>query len=143
MNRTLVIVSDRMQRDYRYTCVAPIGRDFDAAFTPGLTPAEMLKLGVFCGKYMTDCQAEFPADWFVGAKLSPERRNCALNYFGVDASQPLSVWRAKGWIYEDDPQGHKQWKEREEKDKKSKERGNGVESFEKVKRYEMAAKRIW
>jgi hypothetical protein len=69
----------------------------------------MLALGVFCGKYMTDCRAEFPADWFVHAKLSPERRNCVLNYFGVDASQKLSVWRAKGWIHPDDPRGWFQW----------------------------------
>ena len=32
-----------------------------------------------------------------------------LNYFGVDASQPLSVWRAKGWIHPDDPRGWFQW----------------------------------
>src|SRR3954467_7648015 len=56
----------------------------------------MLALGVFGGKYMTDCRDEFPASWFAGAKLSPGRRDPALNYFGVDASQPLSVWRKKG-----------------------------------------------
>ena len=27
----------------------------------------------------------------------------------VDASQPLSVWRQKGWIYPDDPRGWFQW----------------------------------
>ena len=48
----------------------------------------MLALGVFGGKYMTDCREEFPADWFAGAKLSPARRDPSLNYFGVDASQP-------------------------------------------------------
>ena len=64
----------------------------------------MLALGVFCGKYMTDCRDEFPASWFAKAKLSPERKDCSLNFFGVDASQPLSVWRAKGWIYHEDPQ---------------------------------------
>jgi hypothetical protein len=105
----IVIVNDRMQSGYRYRREAPVGGDFDREFTPGLTPAEMLALGVFCGKYMTDCGPEFPADWFAGAKLSPQRRNCALNYFGVDASQPLSVWRAKGWIHPDDPRGWFQW----------------------------------
>ena len=31
--------------------------------------------------------------------LPARQRDCTLNYFGVDASQPLSVWRKKGWIY--------------------------------------------
>ena len=105
----VVTVDDRMQRGYSYALVAPIGEYFDPEFRPDLTPAEMLRLGVFCGKYMTDCRDEFPADWFVGAKLAADRRDCALNYFGVDASQPLSVWRAKGWIDPDDPRGWFQW----------------------------------
>ena len=88
-----------MQKGYRYELVAPVGRDFRSDFQPELTPEEMLSLGVFCGKYMTDCQEEFPAGWFKRAKLSPERRDCSLNYFGVNASQPLSVWRKKGWIH--------------------------------------------
>jgi hypothetical protein len=104
-----VIVSDKMQHGYRYTCAAPVGRGFDPEFKPELTPRQMLQLGVFCGKYMTDTRGEFPASWFVRAKLSPERRNCSLNFFGVDASQPLSVWRAKGWIHPDDPRGWFQW----------------------------------
>ena len=32
-----------------------------------------------------------------------------MNFFGVDASQPLSVWQAKGWIHPDDPRGWFQW----------------------------------
>ena len=109
MNRRVVVVNDRMQNGYRYECVAPIGRNFDPAFTPDLTPREMLELGVFCGKYMTDTRDEFPASWFRHARLSPERRDCALNFFGVDASQPLSIWRAKGWIHPNDPRGWFQW----------------------------------
>ena len=101
-------VNDRMQQGYRYALVAPAGRDFDAEFRPDLTPPEMLALGVFGGKYMTDCRDEFPAGWFAGARLS-ERKDASLNCFGVDASQPLSVWRAKGWIHLDDPRGWVQW----------------------------------
>jgi hypothetical protein len=78
-------------------------------FRPELTPKEMLTLGAFCGKYMTDCRAEFPTSWFARAKLSRFGRDCSLNYFGVDASQPLSVWRNKGWIHPDDPRGWFQW----------------------------------
>jgi len=104
-----VIVNDNMQRGYRYVCTAPAGGDFDPAFKPELTPAQMLELGVFGGKYMTDTRGEFPPDWFVRARLAPDRRDAALNFFGVDASQKLSVWRAKGWIHPDDPRGWFQW----------------------------------
>ncbi len=97
-------VNDRMQQGYRYALVGQAGRDVNLAFRPDLTPAEMLALGVFGGKYMNDCRDEFPASWFAGARLL-ERKAASLNCFGVDASQPLSVWRAKGWIHPDDPRG--------------------------------------
>ena len=61
-----------------------------------MTPQEMLRLGVFGGKYITDSVDEFPSSWFVGAKLSARGRADGLNYFGVHASQSLSVWRRKG-----------------------------------------------
>jgi hypothetical protein len=109
MRKRSVVVNDKMQKGYRYQLSAPAGRNFDPEFRPELTPAEMLRLGVFCGKYMTDARREFPASWFKAARLSPERRDCALNFFGVDASQPLSVWRKKGWIHPDDPRGWFQW----------------------------------
>ncbi len=105
----LVTVNDRMQKRYRYRLTAPAGRNFDPEFRPQLTPREMLALGVFCGKYMTDCRKEFPSSWFAHAKLSPEGRDCSLNFFGVGASQPLSVWRRKGWLHPDDPRGWFQW----------------------------------
>lgn len=104
-----VHVHDRMQHGYRYKLIEPAGEHFDAAFRPELTPKEMLEFGVFGGKYMTDCQAEFPADWYETAKLSPKRRDPSLNFFGVDASKPLAYWREKGWIYEEDPRGWFQW----------------------------------
>jgi hypothetical protein len=104
-----VNVNDRMQRGYSYILTEPIGRNFDPEFCPELTPKQMLTLGVFCGKYMTDCRKEFPASWFANARLSSCGRDCSLNYFGVDASQPLSVWRKKGWIHPDDPRGWFQW----------------------------------
>ncbi|MGZ8362122.1 MAG: hypothetical protein ACXWUX_16520 [Allosphingosinicella sp.] len=98
-----------MQRGYAYDLVAPEGEDFDPEFTPDLTPAEMLALGVFGGKYMSDCRAEFPLEWFTGAKLAAGRRDAALNYFGVLAGQPLAEWRRRGWIRPDDPRGWFQW----------------------------------
>jgi hypothetical protein len=104
-----VIVNDRMQRGYRYLRVAREGGDFDAAFEPQLTPAEMLALGVFCGKYLSDCRDEFPAAWFVAARLATGKTDCTLNHFGVKASVPLSEWQARGWIHPDDPRGWFQW----------------------------------
>lgn len=105
----IVKVNDLMQKGYTYELVAPIGEEFDPGFTPELTPKEMLALGVFGGKYMTDCEREFPADWYTHAKLCHDRHDPTINYFGVNASQPLSIWRAKGWIYRDDPRGWFQW----------------------------------
>jgi hypothetical protein len=104
-----VTVNDSMQKGYCYALSARVGRNFDPEFKPELTPQQMLTLGVFCGKYMTDTRKEFPKSWFKRAKLSPSGRDCSLNYFGVDASRPLSEWRNKGWINPDDPRGWFQW----------------------------------
>ncbi len=86
-----------------------MGKNFDPEFHPELTPKQMLKMGVFGGKYMTDCRAEYPKDWYTNAKLCHERHNPEMNYFGINASQPLSVWREKGWIYHEDLRGWFQW----------------------------------
>jgi len=105
MRSRIVTVNDKMQQGYCYEVSAPVGRAFDPQFRPDLTPKKMLELGVFCGKYLTDCRNEFPASWFARAKLSLFGRDCSLNYFGVDTSQSLSEWRRKGWIHPDDPRG--------------------------------------
>ena len=109
MRKRTVTVHDKMQRGYRYVLTAPAGRNFDPDFKPELTPAQMLRLGVFGGKYMTDCRKEFPKSWFARAKLSPRKRDDTMNYFGINASQPLAEWRRKGWLHQDDPRGWFQW----------------------------------
>jgi hypothetical protein len=106
---TRVVVNDLMQCGYTYFLTEPIGKNFSPAFRPELTPKAMLALGVFGGKYLTDCTAEFPKVWFREAKLSHERHEPHLNFFGVNASQPLSVWKKNGWIYHEDPRGWFQW----------------------------------
>jgi hypothetical protein len=98
-----------MQQGYTYTLSEPMGKNFHPDFKPELTPKEMLSLGVFGGKYMTDCKGEFPKDWFIDAKLCHESHDPNLNFFGVNASQPLSVWVKNGWIYPLDPRGWFQW----------------------------------
>ena len=104
----IVTVHDRMQKA-QYTLSESMGKNFDERFKPELTPKEMLALGIFGGKYMTDCRDEFPADWFTHAKLCHERHDPTLNFFGINASQPLSVWKKKGWIHPADPRGWFQW----------------------------------
>jgi len=104
-----MIVNDRMQKNYRYERTEPEGENFHPDFKPQLTPPEMLSMGVFGGKYMTDCRDEFPKKWFENAKLNSERHDKQLNFFGVHASKPLSYWREKGWLHEDDPRGWFQW----------------------------------
>jgi hypothetical protein len=104
-----VIVNDVMQKGYRYQLSASLGKNFHFDFKPELTPKEMLALGVFGGKYMTDCKEEFPKSWFSKAKLCSHKHDATLNFFRVNASQSLSVWRVKGWIHPEDPRGWFQW----------------------------------
>src|SRR5262249_40138424 len=92
-----VIVNDLMQTNYVYHRIAPVGRQFHDAFEPDLTPREMLTLGVFGGKYMTDCRAEFPKSWFARAKLCHERHDPSLNFFGTVAT----TWDAGRWTTSD------------------------------------------
>lgn len=98
-----------MQKNYKYILSEPVGKNFTSEFKPELTPKQMLELGVFGGKYMTDTKKEFPKDWFKKAKLSPRKKDISLNYFKINASMPLSYWRKKGWIRPQDPRGWFQW----------------------------------
>mgnify|MGYP003512063389 CR=1 FL=1 len=109
VTKKVVVVNDKMQSSYSYELTCKMGKDFDPTFKPDLTPKEMLTLGVFGGKYMTDCKNEFPKDWFTHAKLNAEVHEADLNFFDINASKPLSYWKEKGWIYKDDPRGWFQW----------------------------------
>jgi len=112
MKTKIILVNDKMQKGYKYELAQPVGKNFDSRFKPELTPKEMLALGVFGGVYMRDCTKEFPKDWFTNAKFQKEgiyKHDPSINLFGVNASQPLSVWRKKGWIFKDDPRGWFQW----------------------------------
>jgi len=85
-------------------------KNFNEFFKPDLTPKQMLELGVFGGLYMSDKPKEFPKDWWVKAKLTTDKkRHKELNFFKINASQSLVVWRAKGWINPQDPRGWFQW----------------------------------
>ncbi len=105
---TTITVHDRMQSGYSYPLSAQPGDVATDRFKPHYSPKQMLEMGVFEGKYCTDCRDEFPADWFENAKLSATA-NPELNYFGIKSRQPLSVWQDKGWIIGPDPRGWFQW----------------------------------
>lgn len=112
IKRKIVVVNDKMQKSYHYELTEPTGKNFDLEFKPEFTPKQMLALGVFGGRYMRDCKKEFSKNWFVKAKFHPKGlpgHSPRLNFFGIDASQPLSVWKKKGWIHKDDPRGWFQW----------------------------------
>ncbi|SET08339.1 hypothetical protein SAMN05216326_11163 [Nitrosomonas marina] len=109
MKKRKVVVNDLMQQQFSYYLTEPAGEHFHPEFKPELTPGQMLQMGVFGGKYMTDCVDEFPADWFANARLCHERHVPEMNFYGVNASQSLAVWREKGWIHTDDPRGWFQW----------------------------------
>ena len=105
----MVIVNDKMQKNYEYELVEKEGSNFDFEFKPELTPKQMLELGVFEGHYLNDCRKEFPDDWFINAKLSMNKPDIECNLFRVKSRQSLSVWRNKGWIIEPDIRGWFQW----------------------------------
>ncbi len=141
MSKKIVLVNDLMQQGYSYQLTAAMGRNFAPDFKPELSPPEMLTLGVFGGRYLRDCQTEFPASWFKKAKLAKDKADYKLNYFKVSASLPLNYWQKKGWIYKDDPRGWFQWYCRyylgrriEEEDKRQ------VKRWRAMKRHVMAVK---
>lgn len=98
MRKKKIIIDDNMQTGYYYLTES-IGENFDPEFKPELTPKEMLELGIFGGKYMTDCEEEFPKSWFKKAKFSPDKKDISLNFFKIDASLSLKKWERKGWIH--------------------------------------------
>ena len=69
----------------------------------------MLELGVFGGWYFDTDIDEYPKNWFKKAKLSPNKFNVGLNYFGVKAGLSRLEWKTKGWIFPEDPLGWFQW----------------------------------
>lgn len=105
-----IVTNDVLQPGYSYELTQRPGKHFHSDFKPELTPQDMLELGIFGGLYFPEIPDEFPKSWFKKAKLSPDnKKHKELNYYGVHASQPLSVWQAKGWIHKDDPRGWFQW----------------------------------
>jgi len=110
-----VVYSDNFQKRYTYFLTEKPGKNFHKEFKPDLTPKQMLKIGVFGGAYFIGVNnlipEDMPEEWLKGVKLSESgEKEGDLNYFKLRASQPLSVWKKKGWINEShDPHGWFQW----------------------------------
>jgi hypothetical protein len=90
------------QGSYSYTLTAQYGDVYSENFQPHLTPDEMLKLGVFEGKYLNDCLLEFPLEWFQQAlqtkALAPNKPDVSCNYFKIKSRMSLQNWIQNGWI---------------------------------------------
>jgi hypothetical protein len=98
---TRITVYNKMEQG-SYVLTENPGKNFHPEFEPAFTPAEMLELGVFEGKYLNDSLLEFPKEWFLGAikkgKLSPEGANPELNCFSVKSRLNISEWQEYGWV---------------------------------------------
>ena len=106
-----IIVNNRMQNNYSYTLtynagtnISNGGIDSDGnkikydGFNPKYNPGQMLKMGVFEGKYCNDQIFEFPKEWFKLSKLSPEKADHTINYFGIKSRLNLQEWKRKKWV---------------------------------------------
>ena len=90
----VIRVSDKMQRGYEYALEADYGKITDPIFKPELSPQEMLKMGVFEGKYLTECKEEFPIEWYKDGRMTTDGLpHTELNYFKIKSRQPLKEWR--------------------------------------------------
>jgi hypothetical protein len=99
---TKITVYNKMEKGYSYVLAEHPGKNFAEGFEPYYTPAEMLEMGVFSGKYLNDCLLEFPKEWFLKAikkgKLSPQGANTDCNFLKVDSRLPLHAWKDYGWV---------------------------------------------
>jgi hypothetical protein len=110
----VIKVNDKMQQ-YTYKLMYNAGTNLNnggytidgqkivyADFNPFYTPSQMLSMGVFEGKYINDCDHEFPKEWYTHAnkynKLSPKKADPSVNYFKIKSRLSLQEWKKRGWI---------------------------------------------
>ncbi len=99
---TKITVFNKMEKDYSYVLSENPGENMAPEFKPYYTPAKMLEMGVFSGKYFNGNLLEFPKEWFLKAiekgKLSPEGPNKECNYFKEESRLSLQEWQKRGWV---------------------------------------------
>jgi len=97
-----ITVYNKMDKDYAYVLSENPGKNMAEGFEPELTPAKILELGAFEGKYLNDCLLEFPKEWFIKAiekgKLSPEGANPEINQYKIKSRLNLDQWDDYGWV---------------------------------------------
>lgn len=109
-----IVANNSFQKEYKYKLSRNYGDIKDLMnkyhFYPFYTPKEMLEMGVFGGKYITEigAMAEFPSEWYTTAKLSDEY-DANLNYFKIKASSSLKDWENNKWIKGEDKHGWFIW----------------------------------
>lgn len=109
----VIKVKDKMQQltyTLTYKCgtnlknggVDASGNRIKYNFEPFYTPKQMLSMGVFEGKYINDCEHEFPIEWYSMAKkrdkLRPKHADPSVNYFKIKSRLSLQEWLKRGWI---------------------------------------------
>ena len=95
---TKIQVDNKMQSGYEYELVEPVGKNFAADFKPHFTPLQMLREGVFGGKYCNDTILEYPKSWFIDGRFSPEGNNSLMNRFRGDSRTTVTNWIKEGWV---------------------------------------------
>ena len=99
----VIHVKDKMQT-YTYELTYKAGTHLKHSgdiryddFEPFYTPQQMLRMGVFEGKYINDGEDEFPKEWYASAKLS-DVADPNINYFKIKSRLSLQEWRKRGWV---------------------------------------------
>jgi len=109
----VIRVNDKMQKGYSYVLTAPYGkRGMDKRMKKALNPNDCLKKGVFSGKYLNDCESEFPKEWFKNSirKRRPGTNGDPMvNKYKAASRLSLGEWKKRNWIYGDDVRGWFQW----------------------------------
>ncbi len=88
-------------------------------FRPNLTPAQMLRKGIFGGVYFDPefpgaHPEELPSDWTrslpdnMWKSPSPEYSR-DINFYRVSCGCSQAYWEDRGWIHPQDPRGWFQW----------------------------------